>query len=231
MSAVAVRGRGADAVAVAAGLAALGHQVACPAAREVDGTEPGLAALVRRTVRSGALRAEHGADPDCVLLRGTEAGRFPADRMVVDCRVPPDDPGDHGACVPLDLRPGSLLEDFLHPEYLVIGADTESAAARAEALFRCLGAEIVHVDPRSAGLVVPVGNGFRALKRRFFGSLEQLCEAVGADPATVVECLRYDERINCGTEPDDPRATGHLVHLSRRAGPPAEMFESIVDGP
>lgn len=110
------------------------------------------------------------------------------------------------------LREGSAVEDFLHPDRIVIGVET----ARAEALLREIYAPItaqnftcpVHsscpdhkparmlvTDTNSAELIKHASNSFLAMKISFINIVADLCEAAGADISKVAEGVGLDSRI------------------------------------
>ena len=93
------------------------------------------------------------------------------------------------------LREGTAVDDFLHPDRVVIGADDDGAAERVASLYRALDTEIVFTDPTSAELIKYAANGFLAMKISFINSVAALCEAVGADIASVAHGIGSDARI------------------------------------
>ena len=93
------------------------------------------------------------------------------------------------------LREGTAVDDFLHPDRVVIGADDERAAGIVAALYAPLDTEIVFTDPTSAELIKYAANGFLAMKISFINSVAALCEHVGADIASVVAGIGSDRRI------------------------------------
>ena len=93
------------------------------------------------------------------------------------------------------LREGTAVNDFLHPDRVVIGADDERAARIVAALYAPLDTEFVFTDPTSAELIKYAANGFLAMKISFINSVAALCEHVGADIASVVAGIGSDRRI------------------------------------
>ncbi len=96
------------------------------------------------------------------------------------------------------LRQGSALEDFLHPERVVIGRfpDADPAAlARVTALFAPLEAPTLVVDVAAAELIKNGANAFLALKLSYTNELAVLCEAYGADVDEVLDGITRDPRI------------------------------------
>lgn len=110
------------------------------------------------------------------------------------------------------LREGSAVEDFLHPDRIVIGVDSP----RAQQLLREIYAPIVNqsfacpvhsncparkapvflaTDTRSSELIKHASNSFLAMKISFINMVGDLCEAVGADVMKVAEGMGLDPRI------------------------------------
>ncbi len=110
------------------------------------------------------------------------------------------------------LREGSSVEDFLHPERIVIGVDSP----RAESLLRQIYEPIIHpsfscpvhadcakrkgpiflaTDTNSAELIKHASNSFLAMKISFINMVANLCEVVGADVSRVAEGMGLDPRI------------------------------------
>src|SRR5271157_4522357 len=110
------------------------------------------------------------------------------------------------------LREGSSVEDFLHPDRIVIGTDSR----RAETLLRQIYEPIIeqrfscpvhadcpkHRDPiflatdtNSAELIKHASNSFLAMKISFINMVANLCEVVGADVTKVAQGMGLDPRI------------------------------------
>ena len=101
------------------------------------------------------------------------------------------------ASCPEFLREGSALEDFLHPDRVVIGnepADQWVGDALEEA-YAPLGGEIVRTDVPSAEMIKLASNAFLATKISFINEIANVCDEVGADVAEVSRGMGMDERI------------------------------------
>ncbi|BDT99522.1 MULTISPECIES: UDP-glucose dehydrogenase family protein [Nocardia] len=95
------------------------------------------------------------------------------------------------------LREGHAVEDFLHPDRVVVGAaepDQESAE-RVAALYAGTGAPVLRTDSASAELAKYASNAFLAMKLSFVNTLAELCERVGADITKVTGAMGMDDRI------------------------------------
>lgn len=93
------------------------------------------------------------------------------------------------------LREGTAVQDFLHPDRIVVGSDSQDAAERVAALYSRLGAPTVLTDPASAELVKYAANCFLAMKLSYVNSLAELCERLNADIGAVTAGIGYDRRV------------------------------------
>ena len=93
------------------------------------------------------------------------------------------------------LREGSAIQDFLHPDRIVVGSDNQEAAIRVGALYEKVGAPVVVTDPASAETIKYAANAFLATKISYVNAIAAICEGVGADINDVVLGLGYDKRI------------------------------------
>jgi UDPglucose 6-dehydrogenase len=93
------------------------------------------------------------------------------------------------------LREGSAIQDFLHPDRVVVGSDNQEAAIAVGALYEKVGAPIVVTDPASAETIKYAANAFLATKISYINAVAAICEGVGADINDVVLGLGYDKRI------------------------------------
>jgi UDPglucose 6-dehydrogenase len=93
------------------------------------------------------------------------------------------------------LREGSAIQDFLHPDRIVVGSDNQEAAITVGALYEKVGAPVVVTDPASAETIKYAANAFLATKISYINAVAAICEGVGADINDVVLGLGYDKRI------------------------------------
>jgi UDPglucose 6-dehydrogenase len=102
------------------------------------------------------------------------------------------------AANPEFLREGSAIEDFLRPDRVVIGTDSEHARAVLKALYRplyLLETPVVLTTLETAELIKYAANAFLAAKITFINEMADLCEAVGADVQDVAHGIGLDGRI------------------------------------
>jgi UDPglucose 6-dehydrogenase len=96
------------------------------------------------------------------------------------------------------LREGSAIEDFMRPNRVVIGADSDQAVAIMKDLYRPLyliETPIVVTDVPTAELIKYASNAFLATKISFINEIANLCERVGADVQMVAKGMGLDQRI------------------------------------
>ncbi|MDX6749951.1 UDP-glucose/GDP-mannose dehydrogenase family protein [Geminicoccaceae bacterium 1502E] len=96
------------------------------------------------------------------------------------------------------LREGSAIEDFLRPDRVVCGVETERAREVLSALYRPLNlieTPIMFTTLETAELVKYATNSFLATKITFINELADLCEVVGADVQQVARGIGLDGRI------------------------------------
>jgi UDPglucose 6-dehydrogenase len=95
------------------------------------------------------------------------------------------------------IKEGSAVDDFLHPDRVVIGADPgdeEYADAVAE-IYAPVGGALVRTDVASAEMIKLASNAFLATKISFINEIANVCEEVGADVSEVARGMGLDERI------------------------------------
>jgi UDPglucose 6-dehydrogenase len=95
------------------------------------------------------------------------------------------------------LKEGTAVEDFMHPDRVVVGAEETTAAfgERVAAVYEPLGAPVVHTDVASAEMIKLASNAFLATKISFINEIANVSEEVGADVTEVARGMGLDERI------------------------------------
>ena len=96
------------------------------------------------------------------------------------------------------LREGSAIEDFMRPDRVVVGAETENAREVLRELYRPLSlleTPIVFTNLETAELIKYAANGFLATKIAFINEISDVCEASGADVQAVSKAIGLDKRI------------------------------------
>jgi UDPglucose 6-dehydrogenase len=96
------------------------------------------------------------------------------------------------------LREGSAIEDFMRPNRVVIGTDSEQAVAILKDLYSPLyliEAPVVITDVETAEMIKYASNAFLATKISFINEMANICELVGADIHQVAKGMGLDGRI------------------------------------
>lgn len=94
------------------------------------------------------------------------------------------------------LREGTAIDDFLHPDRIVLGVKSKRAEKIMRDLYAPLKAKkILVTDLKSAELIKHASNSFLATKVSFINSVSRVCEQVGADAIQVAEGMGLDPRI------------------------------------
>jgi len=127
------------------------------------------------------------------------------------------------------LREGSAIGDFMRPDRVVIGVDSDQAAAIMKDLYRPLyliEAPVVVTNVPSAEMIKYASNVFLATKISFINEVANLCELVDANVQTVAKAMGLDKRIGSKFLHAGPgyggscfgKDTAALVHIGEQAG-------------
>jgi len=138
------------------------------------------------------------------------------------------------------LREGSAINDFMRPDRVVIGTESERARAVMKQLYRVLyliETPIVFTSLQTSELIKYAANTFLAAKITFINEVADLCEAVGADVHDVARGIGLDGRIgkkflHAGPGYGGscfPKDTLALVRTARDKGAPLRIIETVVD--
>src|SRR6201993_603170 len=96
------------------------------------------------------------------------------------------------------LREGAAIQDFKHPDRIVVGSDDDRARKVMAEIYRPLylnAPPIIFVSRRTAELIKYASNAFLATKITFINEMADLCEQVGADVQEVARGMGLDNRI------------------------------------
>lgn len=93
------------------------------------------------------------------------------------------------------LREGRAVYDFMHPDRIVIGVESERAENMMKQLYEPLNAPTIITNIETAELIKHSSNAFLALKVSFINAIANICEEMGADVARVADGMGYDKRI------------------------------------
>ncbi|MCI3131132.1 UDP-glucose dehydrogenase family protein [Phenylobacterium aquaticum] len=137
------------------------------------------------------------------------------------------------------LREGAAIEDFKHPDRVVVGLEDERARPVMAELYRPLflnETPMVFTGRRTSELIKYAANAFLAMKITFINEMADLCEAVGADVQQVAKGIGLDKRIggkflNAGPGYGGscfPKDTLALVKTAQDYGAPTRLIETTV---
>jgi UDPglucose 6-dehydrogenase len=137
------------------------------------------------------------------------------------------------------LREGNAITDFMRPDRVVIGAETDRAREVLSLLYRPLNlieTPILHTGIETAELTKYAGNAFLAMKVTFINEMADLCEKVGADVHDVARGIGLDGRIGRKfLHPGPgyggscfPKDTLALVRTAQDHGAPSRLVEATV---
>jgi UDPglucose 6-dehydrogenase len=136
------------------------------------------------------------------------------------------------------LREGSAIQDFTHPDRVLIGCDDNHAREQMQRIYEPLAlrqAPVLFVSPESAELAKYAANAFLATKITFINEIADLCEAVGADVQEVAEAIGADGRIGAKFLHAGPGYGGScfpkdvtaLIRTAREAKSPLSLVEQV----
>ncbi len=137
------------------------------------------------------------------------------------------------------LREGSAIGDFMRPDRVVVGVDSERAREVMRALYRPLfliETPVLFTTLETAELIKYAANCFLATKITFINEIADLCERLGADVQDVAKGIGLDGRIgryflhagpgfggSCF-----PKDTAAFVRTAEEAGAPSEIVEAVL---
>jgi UDPglucose 6-dehydrogenase len=138
------------------------------------------------------------------------------------------------------LREGSAINDFMRPDRIVIGTDSERARSVMRQLYRVLyliETPFVFASRITAELIKYASNAFLAVKITYINELADLCEVVGADVHDVARGIGLDGRIgrkflHAGPGYGGscfPKDTLALVRTGQSVGSPLRIVETVID--
>jgi UDPglucose 6-dehydrogenase len=147
--------------------------------------------------------------------------------------------GDFAICSnPEFLREGSAIQDFMHPDRVLVGVDDDRAREVMGRLYKPLAlrnAPVMFVGRESAELAKYAANAFLALKISFINEVADLCEGLGADVQEVASAIGKDRRIGDKfLHPGPgyggscfPKDVSALIRTAREAKSPISIVEQV----
>ena len=99
------------------------------------------------------------------------------------------------ACNPEFTREGAAVQDFMHPDRIVIGVESERAERLMRDVYRPFDCPILVTNLATAELIKHASNAFLAMKISYINAVANVCERVGADVGLVAQGMGQDARI------------------------------------
>lgn len=138
------------------------------------------------------------------------------------------------------LREGSAVQDFTHPDRVVIGAESERALQVMKDVYRVLfinETPFVETNLETAEMIKYAANAFLAVKITFINELANVCEQVGADVQKVAKAMGQDGRISpkflhAGPGYGGscfPKDTKALAEIARGTGFPMMLMNATIE--
>lgn len=136
------------------------------------------------------------------------------------------------------LREGSAIQDFTHPDRVLVGTDDDRAQDLMTQLYKSLSlrnAPVVFVSRESAELAKYTANAFLAMKISFINEIADLCENVGANVQEVASAIGKDRRIGDKfLHPGPgyggscfPKDVSAIVRTAREVRTPLSLIEQV----
>jgi len=137
------------------------------------------------------------------------------------------------------LREGSAVTDFMDPDRIVIGSETDRSQNLMKAIyypFLQKQIPILYTDIESSELIKYAANCFLATKIAFINEVADLCEKTGANIENVIQGLGLDKRIGAGyLQPGPgfggscfPKDTLALIQIAEELACPLSVVEAVV---
>jgi len=138
------------------------------------------------------------------------------------------------------LREGAAIDDFKHPDRVVVGTDDDRARAAMNELYRPLflnETPIIFTSRRTSELIKYAANAFLAMKITFINEIADLCEKVGANVQEVAKGVGLDNRIggkflHAGPGYGGscfPKDTLALTRTAQENDAPLRLIETVVE--
>jgi UDPglucose 6-dehydrogenase len=133
------------------------------------------------------------------------------------------------------LREGCAVADLMHPDRIVIGAQSEHAIDLMKKVYEPFMAPILVTDVNSAELIKHCANSFLALKISYINAVSRICEASGADVEKVADGIGTDHRIgrdflNAGIGYGGscfPKDIAAFIAISEQLGTPFTLLKEV----
>ena len=145
---------------------------------------------------------------------------------------------DFGVCMnPEFLRANSPLDDFLHPDRIVIGELEKRSGDILERLYSSFRSAIIRTDLDAAEMIKYASNLFLASKISFFNEMHMICQELGVDSKIVSETVSLDKRIGTygvyGGKPFSgmcfPKDLAGFITFAKSKGVNPKLLEAVEE--
>lgn len=134
------------------------------------------------------------------------------------------------------LKEGSAVKDFMFPERIVIGANSEKAAKLLTELYTTFDAPVLLTDVRSSELIKYACNCYLATRISFINEIAEICERTNADINSVIAGMKLDKRIGGAYLSPGPGFGGpclskdikSLINFAARADANVGLLKSVL---
>jgi UDPglucose 6-dehydrogenase len=163
-------------------------------------------------------------------LRAWIAAELAGRGLSIDCDV---------VANPEFLREGSAVHDFMHPDRVVLGVESDRAREIMRGIYRVLylnGTPFIETGLESAEMIKYAANALLAVKITYINEIANLCGKLGADVKAVAIGMGKDSRIGSKfLQPGPgyggsclPKDTRVLADMAARAGSPLRIVEAAI---
>ena len=133
------------------------------------------------------------------------------------------------------LREGCAIHDLMHPDRVVIGAQSQRAVDLMKKVYEPFMAPVLVTGINSAELIKHAANSFLALKISYINAISAICDASGADVDKVADGIGMDRRIgrqflNAGIGYGGscfPKDVAAFIHIGEQLGVPFTLLKEV----
>ena len=133
------------------------------------------------------------------------------------------------------LREGCAIHDLMHPDRVVIGAQSQHAVDLMKKVYEPFMAPVLVTGINSAELIKHAANSFLALKISYINAISAICDASGADVDKVADGIGMDRRIgrqflNAGIGYGGscfPKDVAAFIHIGEQLGVPFTLLKEV----
>src|ERR1700720_2108105 len=133
------------------------------------------------------------------------------------------------------LREGCAIHDLMHPDRIVVGAQSQQAIDLMKKVYEPFMAPVLVTGISSAELIKHAANSFLALKISYINAISAICDASGADVEKVADGIGMDRRIgrqflNAGIGYGGscfPKDVAAFIQISEQLGVPFTLLKEV----